>query len=85
MALVLALIQSLGPLLLRGAEAGTLIEIAETGARLFALIQPLLTDPKTQEAVEQLGAAVQSVTGIRPAQPEDPVFAQQGRAKFGGR
>ena len=85
MTLILSLIQILGPVLVRGAEAGTLVEIVETTARLIDLIRPLLVDAAGQETLDQIGAAVRSSVLPRAAQPEDPVFARQGQQKFGGR
>ena len=85
MASILALIQVVGPLLLRGAEAGTLVQIAETAAELFALLRPLFTDPAAQARLDDLAATVAATAGVRPAQPEDPVFARQGATHFGGR
>ena len=85
MGALLSLLQLVGPVVLRGAESGTLIEIADTAAQLFALLRPLLADPQAKASLDELAGAVASTTALRPAQPEDPVFAHQGATRFGGR
>lgn len=85
MALFLTVIRLLGPLIVRGAQAGTLAEIAETAGRLFGLLRPLLSDPKLQDSLDGIAAAVETLTAPRPAQPEDPAMARQGQPRFGGR
>ena len=85
MGALISIIQLLGPAILRGAEAGTLVEIAETAAHLIALIRPLLVDPQTTATIDDIAAAVAEATNLRPAQPEDPVFARQGALRPGGR
>lgn len=83
--MLLALLRVLGPVLLKGAESGTLLEIAEAVSRLAALLRPLLADPDAQKHLEQLSGAVAQTVAIASAQPEDPVFARQGQHRFGGR
>lgn len=83
--MLLALLRIVGPVLFKSAETGTLLEIAETMEHLVALLRPLLADPKAQDTLEQLAAAVSRPVTIAPAQPEDPVFARQGQHHFGGR
>ena len=73
------------PIILRSAESGTLLEIAKTAARLIELLRPLLADAAARQSLDSVAAIVEAATVPRPAQPEDPVFARQGRAKFGGR
>lgn len=81
----LAIVQIVGPALLQSAESGTLIEIAETAARLFALLRPLVSNPEARQSLDDLAATVAGATGFRPAQPEDPVFARQGAPRPSGR
>lgn len=85
MGVLLSAIRLFGPAILRGAEAGTLAEIAQTAARLFALLRPLLDDPEGRRMLDELHTAVAETAGFRPAQPEDPVFAHQSQQRFGGR
>lgn len=85
MQVLLALVRIVGPMLLKGAETGTLVEIADTVSRLVALLRPLVADPQAQDRLEQMAAAVSGTVTLAPAQPEDPVFARQGQHHFGGR
>ena len=85
MAFFLTALRLLGPLIVRGAQAGTLSEIAQTAARLMTLLRPLLTDPKLQDLLDGIASAVETLTAPRPAQPEDPAMARQGQPRFGGR
>jgi hypothetical protein len=85
MGALLSVLQLVGPVVLRGAESGTLVEIAETAAKLVALLRPLLADPQTKAALDEAAVTVAATTSIRPAQPEDPVFARQGSTHLGGR
>lgn len=83
--MLLTLLRIVTPMLLRGAESGTLAEIAATAARLFELLRPLVTEPAAQQSLETAASAFEAATALRPAQPEDPVFSRQGRSTFGGR
>lgn len=82
---LVSILRLLGPAIVRGAEAGTLAEIAETAAHLIALVRPLLADPQATATIDDIAATVAEATNFRPAQPEDPVFARQGALRPGGR
>ena len=84
MGALLTCFNCLGPVLLRGAEAGTLIEIAETGARLFALIRPLLTDPKTKAALDEACRRRSAATASGLPSPRIPSSHAEADP-FGGR
>lgn len=82
MAALLTVLRVFIPALLKSAEDGTLLDIVETGIKLIGLVEPLLSDPRSLAAVNDLAG---TLAGIASAQPEDPVFSRQGAAKFGGR
>jgi hypothetical protein len=84
MGAAISIIRLLGPAILRGAEAGTLAEIAETAARLFTLLRPLLDEPETKAALDNLTEAAAGMMALRQAPPDDSRLALEGASRRGG-